>query len=98
MAVSESRKKANQKWDAANLDRVSIAMPKGMKDTVKAAATVAGESMNQYIISATEQRINGSQQPTGAQQGDGTDASAAPGGRGRCRAYLQLFKNGRCDL
>ena len=68
MAVSESRKKANQKWDAANLDRVSIAMPKGMKDTVKAAATVAGESMNQYIISATEQRINGSQQPTGAQQ------------------------------
>lgn len=71
MAVSESRKKANQKWDAANLDRVSIAMPKGMKDTVKAAATVAGESMNQYIIGATEQRINGSQQPTGAQQGMG---------------------------
>ena len=71
MAVSESRKKANQKWDAANLDRVSIAMPKGMKDTVKAAATVAGESMNQYIISATEQRINGSQKPTGAQQGEG---------------------------
>lgn len=71
MAVSESRKKANQKWDAANLDRVSIAMPKGMKDTVKAAATVAGESMNQYIIGATEQRINGSQQPTGAQQGEG---------------------------
>ena len=31
-------------------------------------------------------------------QGDGTDASAAPGGRGGCRAYLQLFKNGRCDL
>lgn len=71
MAVSESRKKANQKWDAANLDRVSIAMPKGMKDTVKAAATVAGESMNQYIIGATEQRINGQQQPTGAPQGMG---------------------------
>lgn len=58
MAVSESRKKANLKWDAANLDRVSIAMPKGMKDTVKAAAAAAGESMNQYIIGATEQRIN----------------------------------------
>lgn len=71
MAVSESRKKANQKWDAANLDRVSIAMPKGMKDTVKAAAAVAGESMNQYIIGATEQRINGLQQPAGAPQGDG---------------------------
>ena len=71
MAVSESRKKANLKWDAANLDRVSIAMPKGMKDTVKAAAAVAGESMNQYIIGATEQRINGLQQPAGAPQGDG---------------------------
>lgn len=71
MAVSESRKKANLKWDAANLDRVSIAMPKGMKDMVKAAAAVAGESMNQYIIGATEQRINGPQQPAGAPQGMG---------------------------
>lgn len=71
MAVSEAQKKSAQKWDAANLDRVSIAMPKGMKDTVKAAATVAGESMNQYIIGATEQRINGQQQPAGASQGMG---------------------------
>jgi predicted HicB family RNase H-like nuclease len=71
MAVSEAQKKSAQKWDAANLDRVSIAMPKGMKDTVKAAAAVAGESMNQYIIGATEQRINGLQQPAGAPQGDG---------------------------
>ena len=63
MAVSEAQKKSAQKWDAANLDRVSIAMPKGMKDMVKAAAAVAGESMNQYIIGATEQRINGPQQP-----------------------------------
>lgn len=71
MAVSEAQKKSAQKWDAANLDRVSIAMPKGMKDTVKAAAAVAGESMSQYIIGATEQRINGLQQPAGAPQGEG---------------------------
>lgn len=68
---TEARKEGNRKWDAANLDRVSIAMPKGMKDTVKAAAAVAGESMNQYIIGATEQRINGPQKPAGAPQGDG---------------------------
>lgn len=68
---TEARKEGNRKWDAANLDRVSIAMPKGMKDTVKAAAAVAGESMNQYIIGATEQRINGLQQPAGAPQGEG---------------------------
>ena len=71
MAVSEAQKKSAQKWDAANLDRVSIAMPKGMKDMVKAAAAVASESVNQYIICATEQRINGSQQPAGASQGMG---------------------------
>lgn len=71
MAVSEAQKKSAQKWDAANLDRVSIAMPKGMKDMVKAAAAVAGESMNQYIICATEQRINSSQNAAGAPQGVG---------------------------
>lgn len=68
MAVSEAQKKSAQKWDAANLDRVSIAMPKGMKDTLKAAAGIAGESMNQYIISAVEQRINGPHETAGAPQ------------------------------
>lgn len=70
MAIPESRKKANQKWDAANLDRVSIAMAKGKKDEIKAAAVVAGESMNQYIITAIEQRMTG--MPSEAPQGAGT--------------------------
>ena len=69
MAIPESRKKANQKWDAANLDRVSIAMAKGKKDEIKAAAVVAGESMNQYIITAIEQRMTG--MPSEAPQGAG---------------------------
>lgn len=78
MAVSESRKKANLKWDAANLDRVSIAMPKGMKDTVKAAAAAAGESMNQYIIGATEQRISGKNPQNVAEAHGGLNAILAP--------------------
>lgn len=74
MAVSDAQKRSAQKWDAANLDRVSIAMPKGMKDTVKAAAAAVGESMNQYIIGATEQRMSGNlckgtQNAAGAQEG-----------------------------
>lgn len=77
MAVSESRKKANLKWDAANLDRVSIAMPKGMKDTVKAAAAAAGESMNQYIIGATEQRIS-RKSPQNAAEARGDSNTLAP--------------------
>lgn len=59
MAVSDAQKRSAQKWDAANLDRVSIAMPKGMKDEVKAAAESAGESMNQYINGAISQRMSG---------------------------------------
>lgn len=54
---TDARKEGNKRWDAANLDRVSIAMPKGKKDDVKAAAAAAGESMNQYIINAVDQRM-----------------------------------------
>lgn len=54
---TEARKEGNKRWDAANLDRMSIAMPKGKKEDIKAAAAKAGESMNQYIIGAVEQRM-----------------------------------------
>lgn len=54
---TDARKEGNRKWDAANLDRVSIAMPKGKKDDIKVAAAAAGESMNQYIINAVDQRM-----------------------------------------
>lgn len=56
-AYTENRKKNNQKWDAQNLDRVSIAMPKGKKDEIKAAAAAAGESMNQFINAAIDERL-----------------------------------------
>lgn len=73
MAVSEAQKKSAQKWDAANLDRISVAMAKGKKDEIKAAAATAGESMNQYIITAIESRMNGETltSATGAPQGEG---------------------------
>ena len=32
---TEAQKKSAKKWDAANLDRVSVAMPKGKKDDIK---------------------------------------------------------------
>lgn len=56
MAVSEAQKKASVKY-LEKLDEVRIRMPKGHKDDIKSAATVAGESMNQYIINAVEQRM-----------------------------------------
>lgn len=78
MAVSEAQKKSAQKWDAANLDRVSIAMPKGMKDTVKAAAAVSGESMNQYIIGAVDQRMGGKGSQNTAEMHGSSSAILAP--------------------
>ena len=54
---TEAQKQSAKKWDAANLDRISIAIPKGRKDVIKAAAAAAGESMNQYIITAVDRRI-----------------------------------------
>lgn len=58
MAVSEAQKKSAQKWDAANLDRVSLAMAKGKREEIKAAAAAAGESMNQYIIRSVDMRMS----------------------------------------
>lgn len=54
---TEARKEGNRKWDAANLDRISVAMTKGKKDEIKAAASAVGESMNQYIVKAIDQRM-----------------------------------------
>lgn len=73
MAVSEAQKKSAQKWDAANLDRVSLAMAKGKREEIKAAAAAAGESMNQYIIRSVDMRINHNapQEPAEAHGGGG---------------------------
>lgn len=57
MAVSEAQKKSAQKWDAANLDRVSVAMPKGMKDRLKTHAATQGESVNAFINRAIDETI-----------------------------------------
>ena len=53
----EARKEGNKRWDDKNLDRVSLAMPKGKKDSIKAAAAAVGESMNQYILAAVDARM-----------------------------------------
>ena len=46
---TEAQKQSARKWDAANLDRISIAVPKGQKDTIKAHAEGRGESVNGFV-------------------------------------------------
>ena len=61
---TEARKEGNRRWDAANLDRISVALPKGQKDVVKAHAQGRGESVNGFITRAileTMERDNSAQ-------------------------------------
>lgn len=46
---NEARKNANRKWDSENLDRLSIALPKGSKDALKEHAERNGETVNAFI-------------------------------------------------
>lgn len=55
---TEAQKKSAKKWDAENLDRISIALPKGMKVEIKAAAGEGG-SVNGFIREAVEARLKG---------------------------------------
>ena len=63
---TEARKEGNRKWDAANLDRLSVAVPKGKKDLIKAHAEARGESVNAFInraIDETMERDKSQQRP-----------------------------------
>jgi len=66
---TDSVKQSNRTWDANNLDRMSLALPKGKKAEIQAAAGRVGESMNQYIKGAIDQRLArdaaGTDQPAG---------------------------------
>ena len=54
---TEARKEGNRKWDAANLDRLSIALPKRSRETIKAHAAAQGESTNAFIKRAIDCQI-----------------------------------------
>ena len=54
---TEAQKKSAQKWDAANLDRLSIALPKGRREQIKIFAAAHGESVNAFISRAIDEAM-----------------------------------------
>lgn len=54
---TEARKNGNRKWDAANLDRLSIALPKGRREQIKLFAAAHGESVNAFISRAIDEAM-----------------------------------------
>ena len=61
MPLSEARKRANKKWNDENInklyDRVSVLVPKGKKDVIKAHAEQKGESLNSFINRAIDETM-----------------------------------------
>ena len=60
---SKARISANNRYNAKAYDRINIAIPKGQKATVQAAADEAGESINQYTNKAILARMGRTEWP-----------------------------------
>lgn len=45
------------KWLSDNKERINLFVDKGYKDKIKTAATTAGMSLNKFIVSAVEEKI-----------------------------------------
>lgn len=58
MALSESRKRANEKYNAKAYDQIKIIVKKGQKEAIKANANKQGKSINEFINTAIEEKIN----------------------------------------
>ena len=45
------------KWLSENKERINLFVDKGYKDKAKEAATAAGMSLNKFIVSAIDEKI-----------------------------------------
>ena len=48
---------SHNKYNSKAYDRIAVMVPKGGKDTIKAAAERVGQSVNAYILQAVQQRM-----------------------------------------
>lgn len=49
--------KAKNTWIAKTYDRINLTVPKGKKDTIQAHAEAQGQSVNGFINSAIDEKI-----------------------------------------
>lgn len=52
-----AQNKATQKYMKEHLDDIRIRVPKGKKDYYKTAAENANQSLNQFVVSSMDERI-----------------------------------------
>lgn len=63
MPISESQKKAALKYAKENLKRIPLDVRKEKYEEIKAAAEAAGESVNGYIKTAIDTRLDAGKNP-----------------------------------
>lgn len=58
MPISEAKKRANKKWNDANIkelyDRINFVVKKGQREVIKEHAASMGESMSEFIVRAIQ--------------------------------------------
>ncbi len=57
---TNARKEANARYIKGKVDTVTIYIPKGKRQVLKDAAARAGVSMNKFIVSAIEEKLQSS--------------------------------------
>lgn len=56
--TSKAQQKAVAKYTRNNYDDIKVRVKKGKREEIKAAAVLAGESLNTYIQKAVEMRMS----------------------------------------
>lgn len=56
MPVSKKQQACVNRYVAGHYDKITLTVPKGQRDAIKASADAAGESVNGYVKTAIEQR------------------------------------------
>ena len=64
MGATEAKKRAIEKYNKKNYDKITVRVRKDETESIRAAADQAGESLNYYILEAVRQRMNGPNQDT----------------------------------
>ncbi|MCL2072171.1 MAG: hypothetical protein FWH07_08095 [Oscillospiraceae bacterium] len=57
MPISESRRKANEKYNAKAYDEIKVRVAKGKKADLQAHATNNGESLNGFVNRAIDETV-----------------------------------------
>jgi len=55
--VSEAQKRATMKYMAKAYDRIELKVPKGKKEVIQDCASAIGESLNGFVNTAIDERM-----------------------------------------